>query len=96
MTSPLRTELLRTGLVGTSQVGKVQVKMHLRMEFDTGVGPTCYFFLFLFGCTVRPAKLFTLFIRQFLSPYCTEDFDLGHFSTNPFRRLFKIVQDLKD
>ena len=56
MTGPLRTGLLRTGLVGTSQVGTVQlsngqvrtcqVKMHLRMEFDSGVSPTCSYFLF--------------------------------------------------
>ena len=59
MTGPFRIGLLRTGLVRTSQVGTVQhffgpeifwtqhvfgPKMLLRMEFDSGVDPTCFVF----------------------------------------------------
>ena len=33
----------RSGLVKFGQVKSGQVLMHLRMEFDSGVGPTCFF-----------------------------------------------------
>ena len=35
----------RSGLVKFGQVKSGQVLMHLRMEFDSGVGPTCFIFV---------------------------------------------------
>ena len=41
-----KSGMVKSGLVKLGQVKSGQVKMHLRMEFDSGVGPTCFFFLF--------------------------------------------------
>ena len=40
-----------------------------------------YFIFFISFHFIQGAKPFTLFKWQFLSPYCTEDIDLRHFST---------------
>ena len=41
--------MIKSGQVESGQVKSGQVESHLRMEFDSGVGPTCfnYFLLFL-------------------------------------------------
>ena len=44
------------------------------------------------GC---PAKLFTLFISQLLSSWCTEDFHPGHFLTALFVGCWKLSKILK-
>ena len=44
----INSVLVKSGQVKLGQVKSGQVKMHLRMEFDSGVGPTCFlFFLWL-------------------------------------------------
>ena len=41
------SEQFKSGIVKLGQVKSGQVKMHLRMEFDSGVGPTCFLALSL-------------------------------------------------
>ena len=53
-----------TGMTGQVKLGLVirqdkknfGPKMHLRMEFDSGVGPTCYFFFSKIGWHIIPSN----------------------------------------
>ena len=72
MTGPLMTGLLRTGKVRISQDRRGQVK---RMEFDSGVGPTCldYFCPCLMDLEILndefgPAHQFS--VQKFLNKGC--------------------------
>jgi len=54
--------------------------------------PRYWYFVLFTGC---PAKLFTLFILQLLSSWCTEDFHPGHFPTALFVGCWKLSKILK-
>ena len=43
---------VKSGLVKLGQVNSGQVKMHLKMEFDSGVGPTCMSYLAIQICYI--------------------------------------------